>query len=343
MKTYFVLVENLPTGYYGMNPYAIARLTTDMPIPKDNSSVSDEFLKGLSRAVFHLEEDSVLTEILSQPILPPPGLLVSPGLAGILQEYHLPPECSFYPTTVQHGEEQYDAYWMHIKGFQTNLIDFEQTKFARFRPTHKELQSMMFRTLVSRSTPAIEGRVVAVHNEQELMEHVEEFKLVRAAINEAELEEEGFYEEDFDEEDFEEDENENFDGEEENTEDTDEEPLPEEVAPKWDDLSAEEQRKLEEELTAMALSPMPLTDADEDTDENTHEDESSSDTIDPEGERWIDAVDRVLYMKEWVDYDILAFPFPDAVLFVSERLAKAITSLPDTDAAFLPHTYQIYS
>ncbi len=190
MNSYLILSAILPDDDFLDEEPQVLSTTPPLHIPAC-TILPDSVLAALPTTVFHLNDDYVLTHVLPQSILPPPGLLISPEFAEFLQAYYLPPECSFHETTVEYEGEQHLAYWLHMSGFHTYLINFEQTRFARFQIQNQSRRDMFeglgfeeFRT-PDNSHQALDGREITVHNERELLAHLAELSLAANAESDA--------------------------------------------------------------------------------------------------------------------------------------------------------------
>lgn len=138
------LSNDLKIDYYILEPAAATKQTeSEFPqiqymspaynYSEENSSHSlrvDRFSKAAPNLdYFILHNRARFTDLLSEAVTGGGGLLVSPKLKSILEQFNLIPH-HFYPAKVKHKDSFYPYFWIHLVGDLTEYLDYPNSRFV---------------------------------------------------------------------------------------------------------------------------------------------------------------------------------------------------------------------
>jgi hypothetical protein len=109
---------------------------------------SDEFPGFDPELIFELEEEAILTDVVSPSNISAKGFLVNQKVKDILSSFNLM-EHRYYPATLIYRSQDLPYFWLHFKENKKYFIDninFEKTKFhlgnlARWKEGDLEISS----------------------------------------------------------------------------------------------------------------------------------------------------------------------------------------------------------
>ena len=88
--------------------------------------------------LFELDEHAILTDFISQAIIPARGFLISNKAKQVLSQFNLL-EHKFYPATIISKKNQISYFWLHLIDSKYGLINFTRSIFYEgFAPGWKQ-------------------------------------------------------------------------------------------------------------------------------------------------------------------------------------------------------------
>jgi methionine synthase II (cobalamin-independent) len=109
----------------------------------ENSMVnlnSDEFPNFIPDLRFELDEDAILTDIISPSNLDyAKGLMMNEKAKKIFERFNLIPH-KFYEASIKVNNSKFTYYWMHTIPPALDIIDFANSSFLEVLPTQEKIQ-----------------------------------------------------------------------------------------------------------------------------------------------------------------------------------------------------------
>lgn len=109
----------------------------------ENSMVnlnSDEFPNFVPDLRFELDEDAILTDIISPSNLDyAKGLMMNERAKKIFESFNLNTH-KFYEASIIAGSTQFTYYWMHTIPPTLDIVDFANSSFLEVLPTQEKIQ-----------------------------------------------------------------------------------------------------------------------------------------------------------------------------------------------------------
>ena len=90
-----------------------------------------------------LDQDTRLTDLISQLLIPAPGLLLSAELLAMIKAYVIQ-KYVVYDAPVSYRGQRHDYYWLHFTEQQEQSINFQQSVFGLYNMDNHWQQDLTF-------------------------------------------------------------------------------------------------------------------------------------------------------------------------------------------------------